>query len=101
MAAAQPPPDFKARLSAVAALELLAAAAPARVVAAELLALGGHPLSGDRAAAPDPGGHRGAVAAREHRPGSTAGRSDRLRAGKRLVLVGERAAVEPLRLLRL
>src|SRR5205823_9624561 len=101
MASAKPKPDFKALLTAVAALELLAAAAPARVVAADLVALADHPLL--RRHSPAPGferarrGDRLAIAA-EQRAGS--GRCDRLGAGERLVLVGDRAAVDSLRRLR-
>src|SRR5205085_1342991 len=87
--------------SAVAALELLAAAAPARVVSADLVALADHPLL--RRHSPAPGlerarrGHRVAVAAEQRaRPG----RCDRLRTGERLVLVRDRAAVDRLRGLR-
>src|SRR5512133_405153 len=72
-------------LSAVAALELLAAAAPARVVAAEiLLALARHALLGHHGAAAcveRAGRHRGAVAA-EREARATTRRGDRLRAGE-------------------
>src|SRR5712691_2480500 len=100
MPAAQPPADFSAS-SAVAALELLAAAAPARVVAAELVALRADALLGrNRAAAADRAGgrDRGSVAP-EQLPAT--GCRDRLRAGERLVFVREAATVQRLRLLRL
>src|SRR5262249_38158873 len=89
-------------LRAVAALELLAAPAPARVVAAEvLLAVARHALLGHHRAAAGierPRGHAAAVAG--HQPGrAAAGRRDRLRARERLVLVGE--AIAGLRGLRL
>src|SRR5205814_9883941 len=62
----------------VAALELLAGAAPARVVAPELLLL-----------RLDHGPRRDRAASGPDRRRRTAGRRDRLGAGERLVLVGE------------
>src|SRR5439155_21946533 len=101
MASAKPNPDFKALLSAVAALELLAAAAPARIVAADLVALADHPLLRRHSPAARVkrarGRHGGPVAGQE-RPGP--GRRDCLRAGERLVLVRDGAAVDGLCRLR-
>src|SRR6188508_98020 len=79
-------------LGAVAALELLAAAAPARVVAADLLAVARHALLRHHRAAAGierASGHAPAVA--EHQPGrgGAACRRHRLRARQRLVLVRE------------
>src|SRR5580765_7049298 len=77
----------------VAALVLLAASAPTRVVAADLVAVARHPLlRHDRAAASieRPGGYARAVA--EHQAACRAGRRHCLGAGKRLVLVGETVA---------
>src|SRR4051812_3216112 len=84
-------PDFRG-LRAVALLELLARAAPARVVAPELLLLGDHALLRDRrdraaAVAADVAGHRG----RGSRFAAEPRRGDRVGAGERLVLVRERA----------
>src|SRR6188472_4307250 len=99
MVPAEPAPDF-ATSSAVAALELLAAPAPARVVAADLVALVRHSLLGDHRASAGverTRGHADPVAA-EHRAGgcSPAGRGYRLGPRERLVLVGEPAPVEGL-----
>src|SRR5581483_4471289 len=82
-------------LRPVALLELLAGAAPARVVAADLLVLGDHALPRRDAAAvrPDRGRGRDRIA----RPRS--GGHDRVRAGKRLVLVRESAVAGRLPLL--
>src|SRR3954469_1416616 len=67
---------------AVAALELLARAAPARLVATELVVLGGDNRGCGRRAR---GSRRGGRAA----PGAVDRRRDRIRARKRLVLVHE------------
>src|SRR4051794_17843108 len=89
------------RLRAVAALELLAAAAPAGVVAADLVAVRGHALRRrDRAAACAERAGRdraAATAVAAERPG----RCDRVRAGERVMLIGDIGAVESLRRLRL
>src|SRR5205085_6873555 len=81
--------------------ELLAAAAPARVVAADLVAFG------DGARGRRDGFAAGEQGARRRRGDAVAaavagcGGVDRLRARQRLMLVGEAAAVEGLCLLRL
>src|SRR5438876_8761248 len=102
MASAQTKPDLGG-LRAVAALELLAAAAPAGIVAADLVALADDPLLRRHSPAPRVqrarGRHGGSVAGQQgSRPGPRG--SDRLRASQRLVLVGDRAAVDGLRRLR-
>src|SRR3954470_5509312 len=76
-------------LSAVAFLELLARAAPARIVPADLVAIPRHTLlRGDRAASSaEPRAHSYGVAAEP-------GRCDRIGSGQRLVLVGEPACVD-------
>src|SRR3954451_2016112 len=86
---------MRASLCAVAALELLAAAAPARVISAELVVLGADPLLRRHRSASrdDPAGrHETALPAARG-----ACRGDRVRSGKRLVLVGTAVAVESLR----
>src|SRR4051794_37608371 len=86
------------RLRAVALLVLLARTAPTRVVAADVLELGVHLRLGrdgrrdGAAAATEPGGRGGGVAA---------GGEDRVGAGERLVLVAERAVAAAVRALGL
>src|SRR5829696_4335643 len=98
MAAAQRLPDF--RSPPVTLLELLAGAAPARVVAAELLVFVLHDLLRVH------GLRRRQGACRRNRTASDRRTGDRARAGSGLVLVGEAAAVllaglfEQLRVLR-
>src|SRR5436190_20338844 len=90
-------PDFP--LSPVTLLVLLAAPTPAGIVAADLVALGdGAGRGRDRAATGEEGsrGRRRTVAV-----AVAGGGADRLGAGQRLVLVGEPASVEGLRLLGL
>src|SRR4051794_6933168 len=81
--------DSRRALSAVAFLELLARAAPARIVPADLVAIPRHTLlRGDRAASSaEPRAHSYGVAAEP-------GRCDRIGSGQRLVLVGEPACVD-------
>src|SRR5207253_10199141 len=99
---AVPNPRAKAKLSlgtlsAVALLELLTAAAPARIVTADVLPFGLH----DRTRRT---GGRGRPAAahgeRRRRTRATPSGRDRLRPGERLMLVLEPAAVHRLTLLR-
>ena len=73
--------------SAVALLELLAASAPAGVVAADLVAIGGHALLGcDGAATAEAAGAHTTAQCANRRTAHT-GRGDRVRARQRLVLV--------------
>src|SRR5437868_13837364 len=83
-------------LRAVTALELLAAAAPAGIVPADLFAVGAHPLRCHRAATCfERARRRAAAVAAQQRARS--GSRDRVRAGKRFVLVGKTSAVDALR----
>src|SRR5262245_64391318 len=78
-------------LRAVALLEFLAGAAPARIVAADLVPLGRDALlRGDSPAAAEPGAHSNAV------PGKPRG-GNRVRPGERLMLIREPTAVDVLR----
>src|SRR6266508_3027127 len=85
-------------------LELLAAPAPAGIVAADLLFVGDDTLllrgDGGRAAAHRAGEHA-AASIRGHHARPRAGRGDRFRSRQRLVLVGEGAAVDVLHALEL
>src|SRR5207237_6908539 len=91
----QPSPTGTVASGAVALLELLARAAPAGVIAADLLPVGDDPLDGQRLTA----GHGRAVTVSQQLPGGGRRGADRLRARGRVVLVAQ-VAVHGLRLLR-